>query len=174
MLGAASLPLGAGLAVNASVSCAPAALQSFVLLKNDPPSSAGGSAGGGACSSGCGGAGGADGGAAPNAAPLLPLRLDGVKRITLVGPLANRTGAAGAARGLGLLDLGGVRQLPAGSSAAAASRWFQVSPPLGPTHPARAQSTCWAVTTADSQASWSRHTKRLPTASLAAEWTWAC
>lgn len=50
-----------------------APLQSFVLLKNDA--------------------------AAGASHPLLPLRLEGLRRISVIGPMANRTGELGEVRG---------------------------------------------------------------------------
>jgi beta-glucosidase-like glycosyl hydrolase len=63
-----------------------AATASMVLLKNDPPVPAGGADGGAA--EGSIGQAGSDA-----AKPLLPLRLDQLRRLTVLGPLANRSGA---------------------------------------------------------------------------------
>lgn len=81
------------------LACGPAAchhlLQSFVLLKNDPPVPPKGWAAGSGHGSGCSEAQGA---AVSAALPLLPLRLEGMKRITVLGPMANRTGELGCER----------------------------------------------------------------------------
>ncbi|PRW60118.1 glycosyl hydrolase isoform A [Chlorella sorokiniana] len=66
-----------------------AAAKSFVLLKNGPPvPPAGWAAPSGGSDEGCSKAQGA---AVAAAAPLLPLRLQGLRRITVLGPMANRT-----------------------------------------------------------------------------------
>lgn len=62
-----------------------AAAKSFVLLKNEPPLDAPLAASGGGADGGCS--------QAANRPGLLPLRLERLRRLTMLGPFANRTGA---------------------------------------------------------------------------------
>ena len=134
-------------------------LQSFVLLKNGPPVPPASWA----APSGREGCSKAQGAAVAGAAPLLPLHLEGMRRITVLGPMANRTGALRSRGGL-MTEAG---RVPWFSDEAAPRTGWSADPLL-------VQSCCSAATMAGRPARWCRHTKPLRSVPRPMGWRLSC